>query len=252
MHKLFRNAFTLYASLLHRHPLAVKVVTSATLSFAGDVTAQALEHFYFKSKKKSKRSLDKGEEANKQIWAWDIQRTLSVACYGFVWGFAAHYWYLRLDIWAQKLFSGVFPRVAFKVAMDFAWFEPFSVLSFFIVVGTLEGKGWAKVKSKISDSLLPTIALDMCVWGGITSYVFYKIPVNWQVVTFAFMDFFYDSFLSIVQHNDVFREIRARVMKFSSSPTSSPPGSPSQSQSQSQSAVLDVRDPENPSSRPNH
>jgi len=150
----------------------------------------------------------------KKPWKWNKRRTFSVALFGAVWGGTAHYWYHWLDSKAHFYFPhAVYRKTAFKVALDMLIFEPFSVGLFFVGVGILEGRKYEQIKGKIVDSFLPTIAVDFVVWPTITYYVFLKIPVNWQVIAFASMDFFYDSFLSIVQHNDVFRDIWAAVKR---------------------------------------
>jgi protein Mpv17 len=208
--EIVRTLFRSYASALHNYPVQMKVGTSVTLSFLGDIFAQNLEHMYKSHKKNQGKSNDGDQSPNpkRTPWKWNKRRTISVALFGAIWGGTAHYWYAKLDSLATFYFPySIYKQTGFKVALDMLIFEPFSVGLFFIGVGAMEGRKYEQIRGKIVDSFLPTIAVDLVVWPTITAYVFLKIPVNWQVIAFASMDFFYDSFLSIVQHNDVFREL---------------------------------------------
>jgi len=61
---------------------------------------------------------------------------------------------------------------------------------------------------KLSASFLPVVATDFLIWPIFTLFVFYNISVNWQAITFASMEFFYDLFLSLVNHSDLIRKIK--------------------------------------------
>jgi len=78
---------------------------------------------------------------------------------------------------------------------------------YFIGVGALEGQKLDQIFCKLSASFLPVVAADLLIWPIFTVFVFHNIPVNWQAITFACMEFFYDLFLSLVNHSDLMRKL---------------------------------------------
>jgi len=152
-----------------------------------------------------------GEEADKEKKPrkWNKRRTLSVAAFGFIWGFTAHYWYHHLDIWGFQAYpESVDKQIIFKLVIDMFIFEPFAVGLYFVGVGALEGQKFDQICCKLSTSFFPIVAMDFLIWPVFTIFVFYNVPVNWQPISFASMDFFYDLFLSLVNHSDLVRKLK--------------------------------------------
>jgi len=204
---LFQTLFGAYSSALHAHPLLVKMMTSTFLSFSGDFFAQNLEHFYYGHHEE--QEIDKEKVKERKPWKWNKRRTLSMAAFGSIWGFTAHYWYHYLDLLGLHVYPDNLDRqIIFKLVIDMFIFEPFAVGLYFVGVGTLEGQKFDQICCKLSTSFFPLVAMDFLIWPIFTFFVFHTIPVNWQTITFAMMDFFYDLFLSLINHSDIFRKLK--------------------------------------------
>jgi len=202
--EMLQTVFVAYARALHDHPLPVKVATSTIFSISGDFFAQTLERIY---RHQEDQEIDKEKES--KPWKWNKRRTLSIAVFGIVWGFTAHFWYHYLDLWGFYAYpESVDKQIIFKLVIDMLIFEPFAVGLYFVGVGTLEGQKFEQICCKLSTSFFPIVAVDFLIWPVFTLFVFHKIPVNWQAITFASMDFFYDLFLSLVNHSDLFRKLK--------------------------------------------
>jgi len=181
----------------------------------GDFFAQNLEHVY---RHHTPQEHHGEPEKEKKKLIWNKRRTVSVGIFGGVWGFCAHFWYHLLDEWGLEYYPGSpYKQLFFKLTIDMIFFEPFAVGLFFVGVGVLEGQNYNEISGKLSTNFIPIVTMDFIIWPVITIFVFYFIPLDWQVILFACVDLFYDSFLSLVGHNDLFHNLTVSIKKSISS-----------------------------------
>uniref|UniRef100_A0A915J530 Mpv17-like protein 2 n=1 Tax=Romanomermis culicivorax TaxID=13658 RepID=A0A915J530_ROMCU len=128
------------------------------------------------------------------FWNWTRTRHFMTA--GFVMGPMSHYWYKMLDFYLPAANA----KTAFqKVVLELIIAPAFSFM-FVTCVGTLEGRSldhiWKEYKEKFPSIYL----LDCCVWPPTQMINFMFLPPQARVVYVAFVQIFYNCFLSYIKH----------------------------------------------------
>jgi hypothetical protein len=126
-----------------------------------------------------------------------------MAAFGaFCFGPVGHYYFMHLDRFVYKLYRpGNWRFLAVKVGVDAALFSPLSLAAFFSTVTFLEVNDIGAVKEKLKRDFLPTLACDLCVFPVVQIINFKYVPVRHQLLYFNSVCYFWDIFLSWVQHN---------------------------------------------------
>jgi len=119
--EMLQSVFAAYANALHDHPLLVKMITSISLSFLGDLIAQSLEYFCYGHVDSGQEELevDKEKIKERKPWKWNRRRSFSMGIFGGIWGFTAHYWYHYLDLLGYHVYpENLDKQIILKLVID--------------------------------------------------------------------------------------------------------------------------------------
>eukprot|EP00967_Tisochrysis_lutea_P135044 scaffold239131_cov26-Tisochrysis_lutea.AAC.1 len=188
--KSFWTLTEAYARANTDRPLATRVVTTALLSAAGDVMAQAIT-----SEAAPVRA--GGAGTSREPW-YDPRRTLVMASWGLIGsGPFNHFWYMWLDR------SVALPRlthsVGLKIALDHIVYFPVLV-GFFAWTdywrGRVETVGDALISAVFSDKLIPVMQANVVAWTGVHVLTFTIIPPQYHVLWVSVASLFWSGFCS--------------------------------------------------------
>eukprot|EP01083_Nonionella_stella_P037904 103245_1 len=181
-----RQIFAEYRKLLVSHPIPTKAITSGVLFFTGDMVCQHYE--ITESKRKPSDNIQK----------YNVWRGLKMASYGFF--FIApvlHGWYGFLE----RRFPGQASRAVFKkVIVDQSIAAPILNGTFYIAMGMMEWKSYDEIRENLRAKYMKTLFVNYLVWPFVQLSNFYFIPLPFRVPWVNMWGFFYNSFLSRMQH----------------------------------------------------
>merc|ERR1711935_99778 len=120
---------------------------------------------------------------------------------GIILGPCNHYWYT----WLDKVVPAVktVKTVGSKILMDQLIFSPFSLTSFFIAMGAMEGKSRAMIMDEMKRHWLPTYKVDWSVWPGAQLLNFYFVPSKFRVLYVSTCTLGWNVYLSKVKHSSL-------------------------------------------------
>ena len=169
------NVWKEYERLLDEKPLLMKMATSATGFFIGDVLAQTC--------------IQKNPE-------FDYFRLFRLASFGFlVHGSTSHWFYGMLDGKIPGTSAGV---VASKVFIDQVLWNPIFGIMFFSYVAVLELKGLGYVVDKVQNELMTQVTGSWKVWPVAHAINFRFIPTQQRVLYINSIQIGYNCFLSLI------------------------------------------------------
>ncbi|XP_065650867.1 protein Mpv17 isoform X2 [Hydra vulgaris] len=166
-----------YTQALSKHPFAITMATTGTISCFGDLIAQQI--------------IEQRGFQNHQI-----RRTLKLTCMGFFMvAPTLRCWYLTLD----KLFKGNKARVAIqKMILDQTLFAPFFIGNFLIVADALENKSIEQIIDKLKSSYFQTLTMNWFIWPPVQIANFYYIPLEHRVLFSNMAALIWNTYLSWV------------------------------------------------------
>ncbi|KAL2650149.1 hypothetical protein R1flu_018277 [Riccia fluitans] len=165
-----------YNSMLEKHPLIAKSVTSALLNAIADYICQVFVE--------KLPSLDW-----KRFWSF-------VAIGLFLSGPGLHYWYGALPkIITVPGLGGVLLRIA----LDQVVFTPLGMLSFFVILLTLENRQH-EIQRKLEKDWGPTVIANWKVWIPFQILNFSMVPAQLQVPAAALLGMVWSVFISYKGH----------------------------------------------------
>ena len=171
------NVWKEYERLLDEKPLLMKMATSATGFFIGDVLAQTC--------------IQKNPE-------FDYFRLFRLASFGFlVHGSTSHWFYGMLDGKIPGTSAGV---VASKVFIDQVLWNPIFGIMFFSYVAVLELKGLGYVVDKVQNELMTQVTGSWKVWPVAHAINFRFIPTQQRVLYINSIQIGYNCFLSLISN----------------------------------------------------
>ena len=171
------NMWKEYERLLDEKPLLMKMATSATGFFIGDVLAQTC--------------IQKNPE-------FDYFRLFRLASFGFlVHGSTSHWFYGMLDGKIPGTSAGV---VASKVFIDQVLWNPIFGIMFFSYVAVLELKGLGYVVDKVQNELMTQVTGSWKVWPVAHAINFRFIPTQQRVLYINSIQIGYNCFLSLISN----------------------------------------------------
>jgi Ca2+-binding EF-hand superfamily protein len=157
-----------YANMMRKHPFTTSAVTAAGLWGSGDLIAQYLEN------------------ENKANFKVDMGRLSGTLVHGsIISGCGGYLWYGFLDKFITtglKLIPGSFAFVMGKLAMEFIVFHPVSLFCYWMIVGKCEGHSNEKITNELKSDFLPTWLCDGALWAPLDILLFWKVPLQMQVV----------------------------------------------------------------------
>eukprot|EP01132_Coremiostelium_polycephalum_P004919 gene4919-6132_t len=162
-----------YMTRLQSKPISTKALTSAALSFTGNVVAQALV------------------EKKKVDWL----RVLKFTIWGLISSPLVHFWHKILD----TLFKNVKSRyqVYGKLIVDQLVFAPFINIVFYSVLAILDGKP-KSIPIKLFFDLLPTLKASWKVWPLAQFINFGFVPPQLRVLFGNMVGFLWGIYLTIL------------------------------------------------------
>jgi protein Mpv17 len=163
------------------------MVTSAGLWVVGDLIAQTLS--------------PATDENGKPVENYDFVRTARMASWGGL-GFAplAHPWYQFL----QRAFpSSSVQHVASKVLLDQSIWAAGVTSLLFTYTSLMEGKSLEQAKSKIQDSLLPTLKVNWLIWPLVQVVNLSIVPPNFRLLVINTVAVPWAAYLAIVSNTAV-------------------------------------------------
>jgi len=203
-----RTAGRFYNRLLKAHPFKVQMATSGALFGLGDYAAQRLEYVHAKTKAEeaSQKAQDKEvASASSEVAPFHINWNRSIPMMltdVMVITPIGHLWYLHLDGFVGKFFTPMSRKfILVKVLSDSLLFAPVMITSLFTVASLAEGKTIQETKAHLSRNFLPAWGVDLCVWPLAQAINFSFVPLSHQLVYVNGLSFFWDIFLSHVQHH---------------------------------------------------
>jgi len=139
-----------YKKSLKENPIETKALTSATLSFLGNVVAQKVIE---------RRPLD-------------LQRTIKFASWGMVMSPIVHFWYMFLE----KTFRGKNNTNIPKLLLDQFAFSPLLNMLFFTFMAILDGQP-SRAPTDIKNTLWPALKASWKYWPLVQYINFTFVPV---------------------------------------------------------------------------
>ncbi|XP_039064130.1 protein sym-1-like [Hibiscus syriacus] len=168
-----------YLGLLAKYPVLTKAVTSALLTFVGDLICQlAIDH----------------------VPSLDVKRTFIFTLLGLVLvGPALHFWYLNLS----KLVklpgaSGAFLRLL----LDQFIFAPIFIGVFLSTLTTLEGRP-SQVVPKLQQEWFSAVVANWQLWIPFQFLNFRFVPQQFQVLAANFIAVIWNVILSFKAHKEI-------------------------------------------------
>ncbi|KAI0917809.1 hypothetical protein AcV7_007116 [Taiwanofungus camphoratus] len=173
----FMKAFN--ASLVRR-PMATQCGASGFMFGVGDIIAQQA----FEKKGKDH----------------DFVRTARATFYGgALFGPLLAKWLQVLD---RIKFSTPLKAIVYKVYLDQTVFTPVIVGFFFGSMTLLEGKGISEARERISQSYVPTLLRNWCVFVPAQAINFAFVPPHMRFFAVGIVSLFWNSYLSAVNARD--------------------------------------------------
>ncbi|KAK3001392.1 hypothetical protein RJ639_020841, partial [Escallonia herrerae] len=168
-----------YLTLLEKYPVWTKAVTSAILTFAGDVICQLF--------------ID-------QVPSLDLKRTFLFTFLGLVLvGPTLHFWYLYLSrLVTIPGASGAFLRLL----LDQFIFAPTFIGVFLSTLVTLEGRP-SEVKPKLQQEWFPSVLANWQLWIPFQFLNFRFVPQQFQVLAANVVALAWNVILSYKAHKQL-------------------------------------------------
>ena len=165
-----------YLQLLHRYPMRMQATNTCLLMGAGDFISQlAVE----------RKSLGKD---------YELVRTARFMGVGLcVFGPGMHIWYSMLD----KVIRGTrFTAVAKKVFMDQAFFLPFYLGTFIVLMAFLRRENIIEIQEKVQRDYKPMLITSYELWPAVQVLNFAVIPNHHRVLVINFVGLLWNTYLS--------------------------------------------------------
>uniref|UniRef100_A0A0D6R9K5 Peroxisomal membrane protein MPV17 n=1 Tax=Araucaria cunninghamii TaxID=56994 RepID=A0A0D6R9K5_ARACU len=168
-----------YLMLLEKFPVTTKAVTSALLTFFGDLFCQFVI-----------------EESSKL----DAKRIFMFSLLGLVLvGPTLHFWYLSLS----KLISGPGAiRASLRLLLDQFLFAPIFIGVFFSSLLTLEGRP-AEIPSKLEQEWFASVVANWKLWIPFQFLNFLVVPQQFQVLAANIIALAWNIYLSFASHKKI-------------------------------------------------
>ncbi|PSS15753.1 Protein sym-1 like [Actinidia chinensis var. chinensis] len=168
-----------YLSLLEKHPVLTKAVTSAFLTFIGDLICQVM--------------ID-------QVPSLDLKRTFLFTLLGLVLvGPTLHFWYLYLSkLVTMSGASGAFLRLL----LDQFLFSPIFIGVFLSTLITLEGRP-SEVVPKLQQEWFSAVLVNWQLWIPFQFLNFRFVPQQFQVLAANAIALIWNVILSYKAHKEV-------------------------------------------------
>ncbi|KAK1431482.1 hypothetical protein QVD17_07941 [Tagetes erecta] len=168
-----------YLSLLEKHPVWTKAITSALLTFIGDLICQVL--------------IDK-------VPSLDLKRVSLFTFLGMALvGPTLHFWYLYLS----KLVTMTGSAGAFvRLLIDQFIFAPTFIAVFLSTLVTLEGRP-AQVLPKLQQEWVSSVIVNWQLWIPFQFLNFRFVPQQFQVLAANFVSLIWNVILSYKAHKQV-------------------------------------------------
>ncbi|KAK4757354.1 hypothetical protein SAY87_018655 [Trapa incisa] len=168
-----------YLGLLAKYPVRAKAITSALLTFIGDLISQLVFN---------------------QVPSPDLKRILSFSFVGLVLvGPSLHFWYLYLS----KLVSVPGASGAFmRLLLDQFIFTPVFLVAFLSTLVTLEGKP-SQVVPKLQQELFSTLVANWQLWIPFQFLNFRFVPQQFQVLAANILSLVWNVILSSKAHKEI-------------------------------------------------
>jgi protein Mpv17 len=80
--------------------------------------------------------------------------------------------------------------VCTKLGLEFLFWHPVSLISFWSVVGLFEGHSIPQIRRELRNDFLPTLVGEYCLWGPIDLINFWRVPVRYQVTCLLLSQYF--------------------------------------------------------------
>eukprot|EP01123_Difflugia_compressa_P011773 TRINITY_DN4804_c0_g1_i2.p1 TRINITY_DN4804_c0_g1~~TRINITY_DN4804_c0_g1_i2.p1 ORF type:complete len:216 (+),score=29.65 TRINITY_DN4804_c0_g1_i2:24-671(+) len=202
--RLLSGVLGKYEFLLSNYPIRTQALTSGVLALVGDVFTQKLEDNIRDKKEREKKLLSntQSNETEHTSNSLDIRRNASITVFGLWYGWWGHYWYHYLDTLAHKAGKiGSLKFVGTKVMAEQVFWNPATLVAYFVSVSIMEGKSKEFIKQKMTEDFAPTLAIELATCPALTAIIFKYSPVRYQLAFINVMELFYDAFLSWIQHN---------------------------------------------------
>ncbi|XVF07055.1 hypothetical protein REPUB_Repub06bG0104200 [Reevesia pubescens] len=168
-----------YFALLEKYPVLTKAVTSALLTFIGDLICQlAIDH----------------------VPSLDVKRTFVFTLTGLVLvGPTLHFWYLYLsNLIKLPGASGAFLRLL----LDQFLFAPIFIGVFFSTLVTLEGRP-SQVVPKLQQEWVSAVVANWQLWIPFQFLNFRFVPQQFQVLAANFIAVVWNVILSFKAHKEI-------------------------------------------------
>ncbi|XP_022744249.1 protein sym-1 [Durio zibethinus] len=168
-----------YLALLEKHPVLTKAVTSALLTFIGDLICQL---------------------AIDQVPSLDVKRTFLFTLLGLVLvGPTLHFWYLSLsNLVKLPGASGAFLRLL----LDQFLFAPTFIGVFLSTLVTLEGRP-SQVVPKLQQEWFSAVVVNWQLWIPFQFLNFRFVPQQFQVLAANFIALVWNVILSYKAHKEI-------------------------------------------------
>ncbi|KZT00906.1 uncharacterized protein LAESUDRAFT_816255 [Laetiporus sulphureus 93-53] len=167
------------ASLIRR-PMLTQCASAAFMFGMGDVIAQ--------------------QAFERKSMNHDLARTARTAFYGgCLFGPLLTKW---LGLLNRLQFSTPLKSVVYKVWLDQTTFTPFVIGFFFSSMTLLEGKPIAAAFERISESYVPTVFRNWCVFVPTQVINFAYVPAHLRFFTIGVVALFWNAYLSAVNARD--------------------------------------------------
>lgn len=182
-----------YLNSLDKYPIRTKLITSGIMAACSDLMIQKIE------KSHDHRSDNYGEFNTNIDW----KRTLNMASWGFLIVPFMHAWYNILErVFPMTEKRRNAPAVTLKrMTMDQILFAPLSLAAFLTYMSLIEHKTWSECKDKIKNDLPSTLLMNYKVWPLAQCINLWIVPVQHRVFVISFVGFFWNAYLSHVQHH---------------------------------------------------
>ncbi|KAL8457219.1 hypothetical protein ACS0TY_035169 [Phlomoides rotata] len=168
-----------YLSLLAKHPVITKAVTSAFLTLVGDLICQLLVD---------------------QAKSLDLRRTFTFTLLGLVLvGPTLHFWYLYLSKLVTA--SGASGAII-RLLLDQFIFSPIFIGTFLSTLVTLEGKP-SLVIPKLQQEWFSSVVANWQLWIPFQFLNFRFVPQQFQVLAANFIALIWNVILSYKAHKEV-------------------------------------------------
>ncbi|KAL5715516.1 hypothetical protein ACHQM5_017325 [Ranunculus cassubicifolius] len=168
-----------YLAALKNHPVLTKALTSAILTFIGDLICQLL--------------IDKASTL-------DVKRTLLFTLLGFILvGPTLHFWYLSLS----NMVATPGPTGAFlRLVLDQFLFSPLFIGFFLSTLLTLEGRP-SQILPKLQQEWLATVLANWQLWIPFQFLNFLFVPQQFQVLAANVIALAWNVILSFKAHKEI-------------------------------------------------